>query len=201
MADIVIDVRAYCKMLLHVMKYPHRATNGIFLAEKKKNKDNGMVNIVDCIPLFHLTLGLTPMLEIAMMQIDHYCKNNGLVIAGYYQANENFRDSSPDFIAYRIADRINDHFEDSCLVMVDNQKLSLDCDDLAFVLYQCHDNKWKPKDKTNVHLEQGIKALGIASALLHSKTYRQLSDFDNHLDDVKQDWSNQEVNEKIANCL
>lgn len=71
MADIVIGVRAYCKMLLHAMKYPHRAVNGVFLAEKRRNKEHGVnvVNIVDCIPLFHLSLSLTPMLEVAMMQV------------------------------------------------------------------------------------------------------------------------------------
>ena len=71
MADIVIGVRAYAKMLLHAMKYPHHAVNGIFLAERKRNKEHnsGPVNIVDCVPLFHLSLSLTPMLEVAMMQV------------------------------------------------------------------------------------------------------------------------------------
>lgn len=71
MADIVIGVRAYAKMLLHAMKYPHHAVNGVFLAERKRNKEHntGPVNIVDCVPLFHLSLSLTPMLEVAMMQV------------------------------------------------------------------------------------------------------------------------------------
>lgn len=75
MADIVIDVRAYSKMLLHTMKYPHHSVNGVFLAEKRRNKEHGIssVNIIDSIPLFHLCLSLTPMLEVAMMQVKfHY---------------------------------------------------------------------------------------------------------------------------------
>lgn len=74
MADIVIGVRAYAKMLLHAMKYPHHSVNGIFLAEKRRNKEHnsGPVNIVDCIPLFHLSLSLTPMLEVAMMQVQSF---------------------------------------------------------------------------------------------------------------------------------
>lgn len=73
MADIVIGVRAYAKMLLHAMKYPHHSVNGIFLAEKRRNKEHnsGPVNIVDCIPLFHLSLSLTPMLEVGMMQVNY----------------------------------------------------------------------------------------------------------------------------------
>lgn len=71
MADIVIGVRAYAKMLLHAMKYPHHSVNGIFLAEKRRSKEHnsGPVNIVDSVPLFHLSLSLTPMLEVAMMQV------------------------------------------------------------------------------------------------------------------------------------
>lgn len=203
MADIVIGVRAYCKMLLHAMKYPHRAVNGVFLAEKRKNKEygSGTVNIVDSVPLFHLCLSLTPMLEVAVMQVEQYCKSQGLVIAGYYQANEHLKDSSPDFVANRIAERVYENFSDACLVMIDNQKMSLDCDDVAFHLYQCSDNKWKLKDKNSVHFEQGHKALGVASALLHSKAYRKLADFDNHLDDISLDWSNQTINEEIERCL
>lgn len=72
MADIVIGVRAYAKMLLHAMKYPHHSVNGIFLAEKRRNKEHnsGPVNIVDCVPLFHLSLSLTSMLEVGMMQVN-----------------------------------------------------------------------------------------------------------------------------------
>ncbi|KAF8787089.1 ER membrane protein complex subunit 8-like [Argiope bruennichi] len=203
MADIVIDVRAYSKMLLHAMKYPHHSVNGVFLAEKRRNKEHGggSVNIIDSIPLFHLCLSLTPMLEVAMMQIDQYCKDHSLVIAGYYQANEHIKDSNPDFIAYRIADKIYENFSDACLVMVDNQKMSLDCDDLAFHLYQFNDGKWRLKDKNSIHFEQGHRALSVTAALLHSKMYRKLSDFDNHLDDISLDWSNVIINEEIDRCL
>ncbi|XP_013791512.1 ER membrane protein complex subunit 8-like isoform X2 [Limulus polyphemus] len=203
MAEIVISVRAYCKMLLHIMKYPHCAVNGIFLAEQKKSHKNGqsVINIVECIPLFHMSLGLTPMLEVAFMQVEYYCKSKGLEIAGYYQGNENFQDSSPDAVAYRVAEKVQENFSDTCLVIVDNQKISVECKEIGFQLYQHSDNKWKLKDKTSVFLEQGHGALGIASTLLQSKVYRHLVDFDNHLDDISQDWSNQLINEEIARCL
>ncbi|XP_042904069.1 ER membrane protein complex subunit 8 [Parasteatoda tepidariorum] len=203
MADIVIGVRAYSKMLLHAMKYPHQAVNGVFLAEKRKSKEHGSgsVNIIDGIPLFHLNLNLTPMLEVAMVQIEQYCKEQGLVIAGYYQANEHIKDCSPNFIANRIADKIYENFPDACLIMVDNQKLSLDCDEVAFHLYQCNDGKWKLKDKNSIHFEQGHKALSATAAMLHSKMYRKLNDFDNHLDNIGFDWTNPLINEEIDRCL
>ncbi|XP_022235206.1 ER membrane protein complex subunit 8-like isoform X1 [Limulus polyphemus] len=133
--------------------------------------------------------------------VEYYCKSKGLEIAGYYQGNENFQDSSPDAVAYRVAEKVQENFSDTCLVIVDNQKISVECKEIGFQLYQHSDNKWKLKDKTSVFLEQGHGALGIASTLLQSKVYRHLVDFDNHLDDISQDWSNQLINEEIARCL
>jgi len=41
-------------------------------------------------------------------------------------------------------------------------------------------------------------ALSTVSALIQAKAYRNLVDFDNHLDDLRQDyWTNSEVTESI----
>lgn len=72
MADIVVNVQAYCKLLLHAAKYPHCAVNGVLLAEEQKNKDVKALRFIDCIPLFHLSLGLAPMLEIALHQVKNF---------------------------------------------------------------------------------------------------------------------------------
>ncbi|ESO96311.1 hypothetical protein LOTGIDRAFT_144085 [Lottia gigantea] len=92
MAEISLNVRAYCKIILHAAKYPHAAVNGILLAEENKTKQSKSLKFVDCIPLFHISLSLAPMLEVALLQIDGYCKSKGLVIGGYYQANSNYED-------------------------------------------------------------------------------------------------------------
>ena len=60
---------AYCKLLLHAVKYPHRAVNGVLLADKKKLKENKSLQFVDCVPMFHLSIGLAPMLEVALVQV------------------------------------------------------------------------------------------------------------------------------------
>ena len=44
------------------------------------------------------------------------------------------------------------------------------------------------------------ETLDAASSLLRSGAYRKLMDFDNHLDDVKNDWRNLEINEVISHC-
>ena len=61
--------QAYCKVILHAAKYPHCAINGVFLAEKPKSKDSKVFKIVDAVPLFHISLSLTPMFEVALTQV------------------------------------------------------------------------------------------------------------------------------------
>lgn len=67
---IQLTSQAYCKMLLHAAKYPHCAVNGLLVAEKMKEKKrdghSDPVLCVDCVPLFHGTLALAPMLEVAL---------------------------------------------------------------------------------------------------------------------------------------
>ena len=78
MADnMTISVQAHCKILLHAAKYPHCAVNGILLAEDNKGKENKIIKYVDCIPLFHVNLGLSPMLEISLLQV---CRSSVLFL-------------------------------------------------------------------------------------------------------------------------
>ena len=69
-----INTLAYVKMFLHLAKYPELAVNGVLLSNRM-NSTNGepdsssYLNFVDCIPLFHGVLSLSPMLEIALSQV------------------------------------------------------------------------------------------------------------------------------------
>ncbi|GAB6032692.1 hypothetical protein CHUAL_011568 [Chamberlinius hualienensis] len=153
MADVLVKDRAYCKIILHSAKYPHCTVNGVLLAEKTKSKDSKTLCLVDCIPLFHLGMGLTPMAEVALMKIELHCKSNNLVMAGYYQANMNYNDASPDFFASKLADKIHEINTEAVLIMVDNRQLPSyanrnDSNDIALCLYQNNDGKWKQKDSS-----------------------------------------------------
>ena len=84
MAEIDVSVQAYAKMLLHAAKYPHCAVNGILLAEDSKHKEKKVLRFVDCVPLFHISLTLAPMLEAALLQVLNsdrtYCRSFVLMI-------------------------------------------------------------------------------------------------------------------------
>lgn len=198
MADVKFSARAYCKMILHAAKYPHCAINGILLAEEQKSKDDkkgrGLV-ICDAIPLFHLCLHVTPMAEVALTQIDHMATTSGLVVAGYYLANENIKDLSYEKCGQRIADKIAENFSSACLVVVDNRRLTLNMENVALCVSQYVDGKWKSKEKSSISLENDARV--SAASLLQRRVYEELVDFDNHLDDLTLDWMNPTVNKEV----
>lgn len=196
----MVSQRAYCKMLLHAVKYPHCTVNGVLLAEKSKVKETKSLLLVDCVPLFHQGNGLTPMMEVALVQMDAYSKEKGLLLSGYYQANANFKDSSPDFFANKIVEKLHENCNDAVLIMIDNKKLTLECTDIALQLYHLGDGKLKQKDNSSILLEKKEMTLATCRSLLSAKCYRTLVDFDGHLDDDTLSWENNLLNAEIVSA-
>ncbi|ESO08049.1 hypothetical protein HELRODRAFT_156641 [Helobdella robusta] len=195
MENICMNARSFVKPLLHAAKYPHCYINGVFLAECPKQKDGKVVlEIKDCIPLFHSHLTLAPMLEVALIQIDAYCQCNDLVIAGYYQANEVIFDKNPTNITYRIAEKVKDNFNEAFFLMIDNERLADDDGENAYILYNNYDGKWK-----KVLIEKDV--IDVAQTLIQTKAFRDVIDFDNHLTDISLKWHNPQINEQIEQCI
>uniref|UniRef100_A0A8C7MJ70 ER membrane protein complex subunit 8 n=1 Tax=Oncorhynchus kisutch TaxID=8019 RepID=A0A8C7MJ70_ONCKI len=192
---------AYCKMLLHAAKYPHCAVNGLLVAEKQKEKKKDShstpILCVDCIPLFHGTLALAPMLEVALTLIDTWCKENKYVIAGYYQANERTKDFRPNQVAEKVGARIAENFSEAAMIMVDSTRFTMGCYEPILAIYDHHENKWKCRDCNVDSFEDWCEAQKITSALLEGRSYESLIDFDNHLDDLRNDWTNPEINKSV----
>ncbi|XP_026855313.1 ER membrane protein complex subunit 8 [Electrophorus electricus] len=196
-----LTTQAYCKMLLHAAKYPHCAVNGLLVAERQKDKRRdgpaAPPLCVDCVPLFHGTLALAPMLEVALTLIDTWCKENKYVIAGYYQANERTKESRPNQVAEKVAARILENFSEAAMIILDNSRFTMGCFTPTISIYDHLDNKWKCRDPSMDLFEDWLEAQKIASALLESRSYENLIDFDNHLDDLRNDWTNPEINKSV----
>lgn len=69
-----INTLAFVKMFLHLAKYPELAVNGVLLSKRMSSANDEVdsssyLHFVDCIPLFHGVLSLSPMLEIALSQV------------------------------------------------------------------------------------------------------------------------------------
>jgi hypothetical protein len=68
--ELEMSTRAYCKLIMHSAKYPSCALNGVLLAKREDLRPGSrLIKYTDCIPLFHLGMGLTPLLEVALTQV------------------------------------------------------------------------------------------------------------------------------------
>ncbi|XP_022917929.1 ER membrane protein complex subunit 8/9 homolog [Onthophagus taurus] len=197
MTELIISARAYCKIILHAAKYGHCSINGVLLAKPTKGKD---VEFVDAIPLFHVALNLTPMAEIALTEIDQYANQLGLVIAGYYTAHENLKECSIEKANHKIAEKVAENFPSACMVIVENHKLNLKGDNAAIKVAQYSDGKYRQVDVNKVSLAPK-DTLGCCSQLLKERAYSHLIDFDNHLDDITEDWKNEYLNDNIDRLI
>lgn len=210
-SDDCIDLtpRAYSKIILHAAKYPHASVNGILLSKlpSKGQKSSSRLTLIDAIPLFHQVEGLSPMVEVALTQIESRATSVGMAIAGFYRASRHIHDNSVDIFSQRIADRIGDLSPSgrAALIIVDNKRLSLNLQSHALLAQMYISNadpnaanpggKWKTIAAKNIRVEE--VAFDVTSSLLQTRGYKDLIDFDNHLDDVSQDYLNVSVNMEI----
>jgi ER membrane protein complex subunit 8/9 len=98
-------------------KYPHSAVNGLLIGTKANEKSK--TEVIDAVPLFHQCLYVSPMSEIALVQVESRAASEGLQIVGYYAAAENFYDNSIDKApGIKIAEKIVEINGSSCVIMV-----------------------------------------------------------------------------------
>lgn len=192
--EVVISKLAYSKLFLHLSKYPHLSCNGLLLA--RTDNERQKPHFTECIPLFHSSLSLAPSLEIALFQIDAYCEANDLKIAGYYQATENIHDNQPNLITLKIAEKLKENNPNALVFMVDNNKVHPSNKKVCFTTYQFNDNRLKELN-CNVKLEE--QTYEACFQLLKEKRFNDLVDFDQHLDDLSNDWRNSSLQAIILN--
>lgn len=209
MTEIKFTLRAYAKLFVHVLKYPHCQVNGVLIAKIQKDRDQ--VLFVDAVPLFHILPGLSPMYEIALQQISSFCDKNGFVIGGYYQANEHYKDKSPDYVAKQVCDKIHSIYGSVHLFMVDSGLISDKMTTPGLNVFQTSSSGHWEKSNSELsnrvaedddngsslqlsHVAQCLLPLMIEGAGSHGQTatpsISNLVDFDSHLDDLSGDWRN-----------
>jgi len=137
-------------------------------------------------------------MEVALAQVEQHCKRTNQVISGYYQANESLNDNQPDFVAARIAEKLSEINPKILILMVNNEQVDSNLESIPFTYYRVVEGKLK-EESVKARLEPDeYGCLSLVSALIQSKVYEQLVDFDNHMDDISLDyWSNVQVNQHI----
>ncbi|XP_032712210.1 ER membrane protein complex subunit 9 isoform X1 [Lontra canadensis] len=143
-------------------------------------------------------LALSVMLEVALNQVDVWGAQAGLVVAGYYHANAALDDLSAGPLALKIAGRIAEFFPGAVLIMLDNQKLVSQPHVPPVIVLENHGLRWVPKDKNLVMWRDWEESRQMVGALLEGRAHQHLVDFDCHLDDIRQDWTNQQLNTQIT---
>ncbi|KAG8596115.1 hypothetical protein GDO81_001738 [Engystomops pustulosus] len=131
--------------------------------------------------------------------IDSWSALQGLVIAGFYQANSGLRDTSINSATLRSASLIAEYQDDAVLILMDNERLtpSPGIPPLT-VLHQNSNKNWVPKEKTLVMWGHWEETQRITRHLLQAKAYQRLIDFDTHLEDIRTDWTNEALNVEIT---
>uniref|UniRef100_A0A0K8TR42 MPN domain-containing protein n=1 Tax=Tabanus bromius TaxID=304241 RepID=A0A0K8TR42_TABBR len=199
MGDFEISSCTYIKMILHAAKYPHCSINGVLLASKDSSK--GKTRIIDAVPLFHQCLHVSPMAEIALIQIEAFAAERNLYIAGYYAASENFNETSIEKVpGIKIAEKIYENYSSACLIIIDNKNVSLRAERPAIKVWYNSENRWS---RANFSLDNTPYAntLETISDLLQKGAMKAIIDFDNHLDNPKNDWTNEVLTRDLLQVI
>lgn len=198
-----LGAAAYGKLMLHALKYPTAAVNGVLLG--KVGGDG--VDITEAVPLFHSLLNLSAMLEVALLQIDTYCASRqGLEIVGYYQANHGVAKSGIDSTASAIAAQINKVNPRAVVIMVNNRVLTKEtlAQGKAVTVFFPQGEGWVSwptgsggdESVARVDISPSPSAVGAATAKLAAEP-AALVDFDNYLDDPTLSYLNDELSKRI----
>ncbi|EAL39415.2 AGAP010320-PA [Anopheles gambiae str. PEST] len=194
MSEIMFDPRAFCKIMLHAAKYPHLAVNGILLAENGKTS-----TIADAVPLFHQCLHVSPMAEVALVQVEAKALQKGQHIVGYYVGCENFYDNRFERApGIRIADKIAESCSNACIAVIDNCSISINMRYPALKMWQYRDNRWS---KAKCVVENDSVTFDAVSCLLQRGAAKELHDYDNYLDNTQNDWDNVHLNGDLKQIL
>mmetsp|Transcript_45523 Transcript_45523/g.75902 ORF Transcript_45523/g.75902 Transcript_45523/m.75902 type:complete len:203 (-) Transcript_45523:283-891(-) len=189
---------AYVKVMLHVMKYPSLAVNGVLVGPKiatPSGEEPVKASVVDAVPLFHGQLSLAPLTEIALTQVESYFAEKGLCIIGYYHANERLGDADFGSVARKIADRIFANCPNSCALLVDTDKLEklMTTPTIAVKLFTRAGPKWRSAESGDELKLSAPSTLSILADYLGENRHKRICDFGEHLEDLTRDWLNPNI--------
>ncbi|ORX79683.1 UPF0172-domain-containing protein [Anaeromyces robustus] len=185
-----ISKEAYLKIYAHCVKYPVNQVTGILLGKKTEGSPS-KVNVITAIPVSHESVLLSNKLEIALRQIDIYCKKNTLQIIGCYHANELVENDEIPELINLFAKNIDSNLSgQSLLLMIDNKKLIANDDQHIFKAYVLQ-KSWKILQTITNYVfiveEEGINK---SKEIVKNGSYANIVDFDSHLEDISLDWLN-----------
>ena len=112
-----------------------------------------------------------------------------------------FSDTTVDVFSQRIADRIADLTGKTALLTFDNRRLGIQLENHALIPQLSYNSdaggspRWRKCASTCIRVDEDT--LAVASEFVQNRGYKDLIDFDNHLDDITQDHLNVALNMEI----
>ncbi|CAA3005133.1 ER membrane protein complex subunit 8/9 homolog [Olea europaea var. sylvestris] len=193
-----IHQNAYIKLVLHALKHRTSAVNAALIG--RSSSDGDSVEIVDSVPLFHSQIGLLPPLEISLMMVEEYYGEKGLSIVGYFHANERNDDFELASVAKNIGDHMTRYFPPAALLLLDNKKLEAvtkgkDRSPVMQLYTKDAPRSWKlaGSDGNKKLTIKEPSANIVLMDYISSDKWKDIIDFDDHLDDISKDWLNSEL--------
>uniref|UniRef100_A0A2P2KDD0 MPN domain-containing protein n=3 Tax=Rhizophora mucronata TaxID=61149 RepID=A0A2P2KDD0_RHIMU len=193
-----LSQNAYIKLVLHSLKHRTSSVNGVLIG-RASSQNGDAVEITDTVPLFHNQLGLLPPLEISLIMIEEYYAAQGLVIVGYFHANERFDDTGLGNLAKNIGDHIYRYFPQAAILLLDNKKLESlpkgkDRSPVMQLYTRDASKNWKlaGSDGGSSLIMKEPAANTVLLDYISSEKWQDVVDFDDHLDDITKDWLNVE---------
>ena len=197
-----VDDDAYVKIIAHLFKYPDRPVVGLLLG----NNNSSVPAVLDVVPLFHShSYALASSVELALQQVDIYAQANGLSIVGLYASSASMPMPSSRGLEAQwilpLATKLLDLNKKAISIVVDNARLvsAITQKPLtptgALVALTYSNKRWNAVNGNGVHVEANAVTKARKMLLSHDnkhglELFHQLSDFDDHLDDVSRDWTN-----------
>ncbi|EGG22220.1 UPF0172 protein [Cavenderia fasciculata] len=182
--NIEVTIEAFKKIHSHSFKYLESAVNGILLGTVQKDSS---IIVNDIIPLFHNGT-LLPMFEVAMIQIEEYCKVNQIDMVGYYHITDNLSEKEVDPMAKKILEKLSNELHTFCFITI----VELDNDNQSGLISLSSNGNSLAK-------QQDVKVVGQPSFDTLKQTLKQiltehketkLNDFEDYLSNPTLDWLN-----------
>ncbi|CEM35087.1 unnamed protein product [Vitrella brassicaformis CCMP3155] len=175
---------AYSKILSHASKYSCSTVGGVLVGRSEGK--GGEVTYTDAFPLFHTSI-LPPLLKVAFSLIEQYCKQEGVTLCGYYQANADAT-TTMNVVSKAIADRLTANCNFAAVFMLDAEKVPEG--QPALKCYAGSRGDWSSVSASRVHIGEDV--IDSAGEYISSERYVDIVDFDNHFECPELDWTNPE---------
>eukprot|EP00392_Amoebophrya_sp_AT5.2_P001827 g1832.t1 len=187
---------AYALAVYHSLRNSGSTCCG-FLLGRAEGKDG--MKFHESVPFSH-THALSPTLKMACHATEVYAQSKDLEICGLYVANELLPKTKELYPIYRnIFERFTQNNNQSTVWILDGARLEEEA--FAFRGFTASSRNGRPHMRELVQIPEASVKASCGSGLLEktqSLQYFDVADFDDHLHDPEKDWTNAELNGKLA---